>query len=63
MTETIANAVVELARYAVAAFAIHKGAQVLIHWLDRLPVQPTAEQAVDAARAHGFEVVTEGGRR
>lgn len=57
MTETIANAVVELARYAVAAFAIHKGAQVLTVWIHRLPVQQTPEQAVDVARANGYELV------
>ncbi len=62
MTETIANAVVELARYAVMAYSVRAGRDVLIHWLDRLPVQPTAEQAVDAARAHGYELV-EGARQ
>lgn len=62
LAETIATCLVAMSRLAVSAFAIHKGAQVLIHWLDRLPVQLTAEQAVDAARAHGYELV-EGARQ
>lgn len=62
MNEAITTAIVELARYAVMAYAVKNGRDVLIHWLDRLPAQTTAEQAVDAARAHGYELV-EGARQ
>lgn len=62
MNEAITTAIVELARYAVMAYSVRAGRDVLIHWLDRLPAQPSAEQAVDAARAHGYELV-EGARQ
>jgi hypothetical protein len=56
MADTIANAVVQIAKLAVIAFAIAKAQPVLLLWVERIPVQPTDEQIVDAARKAGIEV-------
>ena len=56
MNEAITTAIVELARYAVIAYAVKNGRDVMIHWLDAMPQKLTPEQVVDAARAHGLEV-------
>lgn len=56
MTEVIANAVVELARVAVAAYVVRYAGEVALIYVQRMPVQPTNEQVIDAARARGFEV-------
>ncbi len=56
MAEIIASAVVQLARYALFAYAIRHGRDVLIHWLDRLPAQPTDQQLIDAVRVRGLDL-------
>lgn len=55
MTDTIANALVDLARLCLYAYAIKHGRDVIIHWLDVTP-KLTPAQIVDAARAHGWEM-------
>ena len=55
MTDAITNAIVELARLALYAYAVKHGRDVIIHWLDVTP-KLTPAQLVDAARAHGLEV-------
>lgn len=54
--DAITGAVVELARYAVMAYAIRAGRDVLVHWLDRLPAQPTDQQLLDAVRVRGLDL-------
>ena len=55
MTDAITNAIVELARLALYAYAVKHGRDVIIHWLDVTP-KLTPAQLVDAARAQGLEV-------
>ena len=62
MNEAITTAIVELARYAVMAYAVKNGRDVLIHWLDAMPQALSETQIIDAARARGLELV-EGARQ
>lgn len=57
MNEAITTAIVELARYAVMAYAVKNGRDVLIHWLDSMPQALSETQIIDAARSRGFELV------
>ncbi len=57
MNETITAAVVELAKYAVLAYAIKHCRDVAIHWLDTVSAQaPPAQQILDTARTHGIDL-------
>lgn len=56
MTEIIASAVVELARYAVIAYAIRNGRDVLVHWLDRMSVRHPEQHILDTARTEGIDL-------
>lgn len=51
MNEALANAIIELARYAVMAYAIKNTRDVLIHALDKTSATPTEQSVLDAARA------------
>lgn len=59
MIDAIASAVVELARYAVLAYAIKHTRAVLVHWLDcgQPGLRATAEERiVDLARSTGIDL-------
>ncbi len=56
MSEQIAQAVIELARYAFLAYAVKQGREVLGAWIERMPTQPTKQDVIDQARAHGLEI-------
>lgn len=59
MADAITGAVVELARYAVIAYAIKHGAAVLAHWIDHgrpLLRASLEEQILDAAREHNLDL-------
>lgn len=58
MIDIVSAAIVELAKYAVLAYAIKHGRDVAIHWLDTVQVQqPKPEQQIlDTARIHGIDL-------
>ncbi len=58
MTDVVSAAIVELAKYAVLAYAIKHGRDVAIHWLDTVQVQPPRpeQQILDTARTHGIDL-------
>lgn len=56
MADTIANAVVEIARLAVMAYGIHYGGRVCLLWVERSTLAQSREQIIDAARREGIEV-------
>lgn len=56
MTDIIARTIVELARLALYAYAVHHFRAVIIHWLDVTPAALTHEQIIDAARRRGLNV-------
>jgi len=54
MTETIASAVVDLARLALYAYAVRAGRDVITHWLNVTPQTLTEMQIIDHARKRGI---------
>ena len=42
----------------VIAYSVKCGRDVMTHWLDSIPKTPTTPQIIDAARAHGLELVS-----
>jgi protein tyrosine phosphatase (PTP) superfamily phosphohydrolase (DUF442 family) len=56
MIQTIAEAIVELSKVGVMAYCVHFGGKALLLYVQRMPVQPTTENVIDAARARGYEV-------
>lgn len=54
MADIIGNVIVELARLAVAAYAIYFGGNALLIWIQRVNLSDT--QVVDEARRRGLDV-------